>query len=99
MKNRSEFERQLDNIIFPGFADDIKERASVIVAIRELVEKRVPRACQSDNHSPFECCYLDDDEDPVWQCSECSKWLCYTEALHGDDRCEDCRPIEILSVS
>jgi hypothetical protein len=97
MKNRSEFERQLDTIIFPGFADDIKERASVVVAIRHLVETTIPRACQSENHSPLACFYSDDD-DPVWQCSECSKWFCDTEAILGDNRCADCRPIELLSV-
>ena len=91
MSNQPEFERQLANIIFPGFPDNADERADVVRQIMALAERTMPRACQSTSHSPFACWYGFTKR--VWQCTRCERWFCWHEGdtFNCPDTCGTCR--------
>jgi hypothetical protein len=92
MTTTSDFERQLENVIYAGFPED-DERADIVAQIRAIAEQAMPRACQSETHSPFACRYGgSDDGAPLWQCPRCRTWLCYAEGAADErpDVCDTC---------
>src|SRR5690242_5073325 len=100
MSDQSDFEKHIEAIIFPGFPDDPDERLDIVARLRALVEASVPRACQSESHSPLACSFGSGER--LWLCYACLRWFCYGEDFQTDaagDLCGACGAKKTISVT